>query len=110
MSPEGFDGKRSVQTDVWAAGVNLYQLLTGALPFPQKEPSALVAAIMMREFEPLPAGVSIPAVTIPAEETKVYVAPALTAAAGTGEYEIKAIASAGALGAELTLKLIVTRR
>ncbi len=55
MSPEGFDGKRSVQTDVWAVGVNLYQFLTGELPFPQKEPSVLIAAIMMREFEPLPA-------------------------------------------------------
>ncbi|MBA2333945.1 MAG: serine/threonine protein kinase, partial [Blastocatellia bacterium] len=54
MSPEGFDGKRSVQTDIWAVGVNLYQFLTGKLPFPQKEPSALIAAIMMREFEPLP--------------------------------------------------------
>ena len=54
MPPEGFDGKRSVQTDVWSVGVNLYQFLTGALPFPQKEPSALIAAIMMREFEPLP--------------------------------------------------------
>ena len=54
MSPEGFDGKRSVQTDVWAVGVNLYQFLTGELPFPQKEPSALIASIMMREFEPLP--------------------------------------------------------
>ncbi len=58
MSPEGFDGKRSVQTDVWSVGVNLYQLLTGGLPYPQKEPSALIAAIMMREFEALP--ISIP--------------------------------------------------
>lgn len=57
MSPEGFDGKRSVQTDVWSVGVNLYQLLTGKLPYPQKEPSALIAAIMMREFDPLPADV-----------------------------------------------------
>ncbi|MGI8641252.1 MAG: serine/threonine protein kinase [Pyrinomonadaceae bacterium] len=57
MSPESFDGKRSIQTDVWAAGVNLYQFLTGTLPFPNKEPSALIAAIMMREFEPLPADV-----------------------------------------------------
>ena len=54
MSPECFDGKRSVQTDVWSVGVNLYQFLTGALPFPQKEPSALIAAIMMREFETFP--------------------------------------------------------
>ncbi len=57
MPPEGFDGKRSVQTDVWSVGVNLYQFLTGTLPFPNKEPSALIAAIMMREFEPLPAGI-----------------------------------------------------
>ena len=54
MSPEGFDGKRSEQTDIWSVGVNLYQFLTGELPFPQKEPSALIAAIMMRDFEPLP--------------------------------------------------------
>lgn len=54
MPPEGFDGKRSVQTDIWSVGVNLYQFLTGALPFPNKEPSALIAAIMMRQFEPLP--------------------------------------------------------
>ncbi|MEJ7577576.1 MAG: hypothetical protein WKF74_11290 [Pyrinomonadaceae bacterium] len=32
----------------------MYQLLSGHLPFPQKEPSALIAAIMMREFDPLP--------------------------------------------------------
>jgi serine/threonine protein kinase len=57
MPPEGFDGKRSVQTDVWSVGVNLYQFLSGTLPFPNKEPSALIAAIMMREFEPLPAAV-----------------------------------------------------
>ena len=54
MPPEGFDGKRSVQTDIWSIGVNLYQLLTNELPFPQKEPSALIAAIMMHEFQPLP--------------------------------------------------------
>lgn len=53
MPPEGFDGKRSIQTDIWSVGVNLYQFLTGVLPFPQKEPSALIAAIMMRDFVPL---------------------------------------------------------
>lgn len=54
MSPEALDGKRSIQTDVWSVGVNLYQFLTGKLPFPQKEPSVLFPAIIMREFAPLP--------------------------------------------------------
>lgn len=54
MSPEALDGKRSVQTDVWSVGVNLYQFLTGTLPFPQKEPSVLFPAIIMREFATLP--------------------------------------------------------
>jgi serine/threonine-protein kinase len=54
MSPEALDGKRSVQTDVWSVGVNLYQFLTGTLPFPHKEPSVLFPAIIMREFAPLP--------------------------------------------------------
>ena len=54
MSPEALDGKRSVQTDIWSVGVNLYQFLTGNLPYPQAEPSTLIAAIMMRDFEPLP--------------------------------------------------------
>jgi len=57
MSPEALDGKRSIQTDIWSVGVNLYQFLTGILPFPHKEPSAMIATIMMREFEPLPADV-----------------------------------------------------
>ena len=29
MSPESFEGVRSVQTDIWSVGVLLYQLLTG---------------------------------------------------------------------------------
>ncbi len=57
MAPEAFDGKRSVQTDIWSAGVNLYRFLTGKFPYPQKEPTALIAAIMMQEPEPLPADI-----------------------------------------------------
>ncbi|HEV7643471.1 MAG TPA: serine/threonine-protein kinase [Pyrinomonadaceae bacterium] len=57
MAPEAFDGKRSVQTDIWSVGVNLYRFLTGKFPYPQKEPTALVAAIMMHEPEPLPTDV-----------------------------------------------------
>ncbi|MEZ5427521.1 MAG: WG repeat-containing protein [Pyrinomonadaceae bacterium] len=54
MSPEALDGKRNVQTDVWSVGVNLYQFLTGALPFPQKEFTHLLTSIATKEPEPLP--------------------------------------------------------
>lgn len=57
MSPEALDGKRSIQTDIWAVGANLYRFLTGKLPFPQKEPSALFPAIIMRDYEALPADI-----------------------------------------------------
>jgi serine/threonine protein kinase len=54
MSPEAFDRKRNAQTDIWAIGVMLYQMLAGKLPFPSDNVSELVAAIVMREPEPLP--------------------------------------------------------
>ncbi|HRH40581.1 MAG TPA: serine/threonine-protein kinase [Pyrinomonadaceae bacterium] len=54
MSPEAFDGKRSVQTDIWSVGVVLYQLLAGKLPFPQEHPSERIFAILTKEFPPLP--------------------------------------------------------
>jgi serine/threonine protein kinase len=53
MSPEAFDGKRSVQTDIWSVGVVLYQLLAGNLPFPQEHPSERIFAILTKEFPPL---------------------------------------------------------
>ncbi len=54
MSPEAFNGERNAQTDIWAAGVILYQLLTGRLPFPQRDMASLMNAILMKLPESLP--------------------------------------------------------
>jgi len=54
MSPESFDGKRNVQTDIWSVGVVLYALLADKLPFPQEHPSERMFAILTKEFEFLP--------------------------------------------------------
>lgn len=54
MSPEAFDGKKVIQSDIWAAGVIFYQLLTGNSPFLARDYSALVGAIMLKNPEPLP--------------------------------------------------------
>lgn len=47
MAPECFDGKRNVQTDIWSVGIILYRMLAGNLPFPQKEQTELIGAIVM---------------------------------------------------------------
>ncbi|MEZ5426979.1 MAG: protein kinase [Pyrinomonadaceae bacterium] len=54
MSPEAFDGKRNVQTDIWSVGVVLYELLTGGLPFPQEHPTERMFAVLTKDFSPLP--------------------------------------------------------
>lgn len=49
MAPECFDGKRNVQTDIWAVGVILYRMWIGNLPFSQQEQTELIGAIIMKE-------------------------------------------------------------
>jgi hypothetical protein len=46
MAPEGFNGVRSEQTDIWAAGVIFHQLATGSLPYPQQDLPSLVNAVL----------------------------------------------------------------
>lgn len=57
MAPEAFDGKRNEQTDLWSVGVIFYQMLSGALPFPQADMASLVGAITRYEPPPLPSSV-----------------------------------------------------
>jgi hypothetical protein len=57
MAPEAFDGIRSIQTDIWSVGVMLYKLLTGVLPFPEREWSSLLKSILTRDHSPLPPSV-----------------------------------------------------
>ncbi len=60
MAPEAFDGKRNEQTDIWSAGVLLYQMLTGRLPFLQADITSLIGAILARNPDPLPASIPSP--------------------------------------------------
>jgi serine/threonine protein kinase len=57
MPPEAFAGRYSPQSDVWAAGVILYQMLSGRLPFPQNDMPGLYGAILTGTPDPLPAEV-----------------------------------------------------
>ena len=54
MAPEAFDGERSQQTDIWAVGVILYQLICGRLPFEYEDMTSLWAAIALKEIRPMP--------------------------------------------------------
>lgn len=54
MSPDALKGSRTAQTDIWSVGVIFYHLLTGAMPYPQKEQVDLMYAILNEAPQPLP--------------------------------------------------------
>ena len=45
MAPEAFSGQYSPASDVWAAGIVLHELLTGAVPYPQTDLYSLLLTI-----------------------------------------------------------------
>jgi len=57
MAPEAFHGKRTVQTDIWAAGVMLYQMLTGKFPFIGDSDAELMYSILESEPQQFPKSV-----------------------------------------------------
>ncbi|MBL8151488.1 MAG: SUMF1/EgtB/PvdO family nonheme iron enzyme [Blastocatellia bacterium] len=54
MSPEAFKGKKTEQSDIWAVGVILHQLLTGRLPFKATDIAELMYAIINSPIESMP--------------------------------------------------------
>jgi formylglycine-generating enzyme required for sulfatase activity len=54
MSPEAFQGSKSPQTDIWSAGVILYEMLSGAYPFTGADIYGLRDSIYKDEPHPLP--------------------------------------------------------
>jgi len=57
MAPEAWNGQRTEQTDLWSAGVILYELLAGYRPFPDHDLTALRRAIQGASPLALPEGI-----------------------------------------------------
>lgn len=54
MSPDAFNGSKSPQTDIWSAGVIMYELLTGRQPYEDQLLWLLIKRIQEEEPKPLP--------------------------------------------------------
>jgi serine/threonine protein kinase len=59
MSPEAFLGNKLPQTDIWSAGVILFELVTGNLPFTAESVYQLKDIIQQNEPHSLPQNVSL---------------------------------------------------
>ncbi len=60
MSPEAWRNIRNEHTDLWAAAVIFYQLLSGSVPFDGDDMPSLMFAILSEEAKPLPGAIDKP--------------------------------------------------
>ncbi len=109
MPPEAFRKVVSIQTDVWACGVLLFELLAGRLPFYDDDMFALMDAIRAAPVPTLPAHVpaEVRAVVeraLARKRTERYVTAASMREALTAAVRPKSLPVEGAdLHAELTV-------
>lgn len=56
MAPEQIEGRLEVQTDQYALGIMVYEMLTGRLPFYDENPVTIIISHLTKEVPPLAAG------------------------------------------------------